>query len=180
VNSRRGGHYEWRMPEPMHPEHVEILSKFLAFFHEDPSIARDYAQELLDDADDRITSIKRAEKVGMDLAGIPTVQREPIPESESFFEAVRSGWGYPEIYQVTLDGERFYIFDSQLEGEFEVNGVSFRPSDVLWADSLDVVTDSELIDDARRAYNMRDQDGGRTTEATDELKKIMKKKKGRD
>jgi len=180
VNARSNGHFEWRMPEPMHPDHVQILQKFLAFFHEDPSIARDYAQELLDDADDRITAIKRAEKVGMDLAGLPTVQREPLSESQDFYETVADGWAMPEIYQVTLDDQRFYLFDSRLDGEFEANGVGFHTDDVLWADTLNVVTESSIIDDVRRAYNTRNQDESRTTEATDELKKIMKKKKGRD
>jgi len=177
VNSRRGGHYEWRMPEPVAPEHIDIIMKFLDFFHQDPEIARDYAQELLDDADDRITAIKRAEEVGMDINGIPSVERSPSQaDPADFYDAVTEGWHLPEIYRVEYDGEEYYTFESDLRGSFEAGGVQFYHDSVLYADSLDEV-DEVLASEVRSAFDARRSENNRQTEATEELKKIIKKKK---
>lgn len=177
VNSRRGGHYEWRMPEPVAPEHIDIVMKFLDFFHQDPEIARDYAQELLDDADDRITAIQRAEEVGMDINGIPSVERSPATtDPADFYDAVSDGWHLPEIYRVEYDGEEYYTFETDLIGSFEAAGVSFGYDSVLVADSLEPV-DEALRQEVRNAFEARRTDNNRQTEATEELKKIIKKKK---
>lgn len=180
VNSRGGGRYEWRLPEPMVPEHMEILVKFLRLFEQSPDAAREYAQEILDDADDRITSIKRAEAVGMDIDTVPTVTRSPHPESEDFYMAVSDEWAAPEIYRVNHDDGTFYVFQTRFEGgTFDISGYEFSPNDVLRADTLEPVDDSEYTDDIQRAFQRYDTDELRETEATDELKKIVKKKKGK-
>jgi hypothetical protein len=177
INSRGNGHYEWRMPEPMIGDHMEILVKFLRLFEESPDMAREYAQEVLDDGDDRITAIRRAEAVGMDIDGVPTVERDPYPETEDFFEEVSDEWAAPEIYRVNHDDGVFYLFESRIEDTFEVNGVEFSRDDVLLADSLDRIEDDELRDDITRAYQRHGHEEIRETEATNELKKIVKKKK---
>jgi hypothetical protein len=182
VNGRGGGHYEWRMPEPMVGEHMEILVKFLRLFEQSPDAAREYAQEVLDDADDRITSVRRAEAVGMDIDSVPTVERSPYsenPEAAEFYEAVEERWTAPEIYRINHDDGTYYIFESRLEGEFEVAGVTFTDRDILRADTLEAIEDAERRDDIRRAYNRHGNDEIRETEATNELKKIVKKKKGK-
>ena len=179
VNSRRGGHYEWRMPEPVAPEHIDIVMKFLDFFHQDPEIARDYAQELLDDTDDRITAIQPAEAVGMDISGIPAVERSAATaDPADFYEAVSDGWHLPEIYRVEYDGDEYYTFETDLVGGFEAAGVSFAHDSVLYADSLDAADEDEA-EEVRNAFDARRSENNRQTEATEELKKIIKKKKGK-
>lgn len=181
VNNRGGGHWEWRMPEPMVIDHIEVLVRFLRLFEQDADLAREYAQELLDNGDDRITSIRRAEKVGMDLDGVPDIYRQPHDnDPENFYDEVSSTWSLPEIYTVEMNGESFYAFQTDLRGQFRVCGIEFSHDDVLFADSLSRVTDTELRSDVVRALNNRNRgDGRRETEATNELKKIVKKKKGK-
>jgi len=179
VNHRGGGHYEWRLPEPMIREHMEIVVRFLRLFEQSPDEAREYAQELLDSGDDRITSIRRAERVGMDIDEMPTVQREPVTadsESEQFYQRVEDDWALPEIHTVEFGGESFYVFESRLSGEFEVMGIEFADDDILHALSLQPVDDA-MHEEIQRAYQ-RDENI-RKTEATTELKKIVKKKKGK-
>ena len=179
VNERGGGHYEWRLPEPVLPEHVGIIMRFLDLFVQDRDSAIDYAQEMLDDVDNRITAIRRAEAVGMDIDERPTVARERFEsDPESFYDEVESTWAAPEIYAVELRDDPFYVFDSdtlQSNAEFEIAGVTFTTDDVLYADSLEQVADPSVRDDVRAAYR-RDNQNPRETEATEELKKIVKKK----
>lgn len=176
VNYRGGDHWEWRLPEPMIPENISVLVEFLRAFEQSPEAAQEYAQRVLDDADDRITSIRRAESIGMDIEDVPSVRREqPECDPEHFYETVESEWYYPEIYTLEYNGDTFYLFESRLEGTFEVAGVQFSSNDILYADSLNAVDDSELHDTVRRAYRRRGEDM-RETEATEELKKIVKKK----
>lgn len=177
VNRCGHDHYEWRLPEPMVKEHVEILVNFLALFKQDTELAIEYAQEKLDDGDDRITSVRRAEAIGMDLDAMPDVRREPSPnDPENFYEAVATNWMLPEIQTVELHGNEYYAFDTRLTGEFEVEGVRFNSDDILHADSLEPVTDSELRQNVQSAFRRGNGDARRETQATDELKKIIKKK----
>jgi hypothetical protein len=177
VNRRGGGHYEWRMPEPMIPEHIEILVKFLRLYEQSPDEAIQYAQELLDEGDNRITSIRRAEAIGMDLEGMPIIEREPAEEDpENFYERVADDWAAPQIYTVEYAGQTFYTFESRMDGEIEIDGVRFNTDDVLYADSLNQVSEADLADNVRRALNRRGEQR-RETDATNELKKVLKKKK---
>lgn len=180
VNSRGGGHYEWRLPEPMTPGNVEVLAKFLRAFEQSPEAAREYGQRVLNDADDRITSILRAEAVGMDIGDIPLVNREPHPDDpENFYEEVASRSWLPEIHQVEYGSEHYYVFDTQMEGSWEVADVTFSHDDVIIASELEIPEDP-VVEEVRRAYDVTNRADGpeRETEATHELKKIVKKKKG--
>lgn len=180
VNSRGRGHYEWRLPEPMTREHVEVLQEFLRAFEQSPEAAREYGQRVLDEGDERITSILRAEAVGMDISDIPVVKREPHPEDpEHLFEEMDGVWYLPEIHQVEYNDTGYYVFDTEMEGEWEVSGVEFAHDSVLIADELEELNDPGLAEEIRRAFEARHRSDGpaRETEATHELKKIVKKKK---
>lgn len=180
INYRGGGHYEWRMPEPMTPGNVEIMMRFLSLFEEDPDLAVQYAQELLDSGDDRITAIKRADATGMDIIGEPTVAQEPASsDPEGFYEAVADEWAAPNIYTVRLDEAEFYLLDSDLQGEFAAAGQRVHTNDVLYADSLEPVEDNTIRGDVESAFERRHASNNRETPATEELKKVIKKKKGK-
>lgn len=179
VNERRGdGHYEWRLPEPMSPEHMGIIAKFLYIFEADPDVAIQYAQELLDDGDERITAIKRAEAVGMDIDNVPSVTRAEAPDDpENFYSKVADSWHLPTIHRVRTEGTDYYILESEIEDTFKVSGIEFSDGDVLYADSLEHA-DSAESNRIWRAYQQRSENT-RHTAATDELTKIIKKKKGK-
>lgn len=177
VNRRGGSHYEWRLPEPMMPENLEVVATFLRLFEQDPDHAIQYAQEILDDGDERITSIQRAEATGMDIDEVPTVRREPSPDDpQGFYESVASRWDAPEIYLVEVDGNHYYAFETSF-GTFEVDGLEVGNGDVIYADGLDYVSDEEEARVVNQAFNRRNAESSRRTEATEELKKIVKKKK---
>jgi hypothetical protein len=181
VNSRGRGHYEWRLPEPMSREHLEVLVRFLRLFEQDTEEAIRYAQEILDDADERITAVKRAEAVGIDIEGMPTIEREAAEQDpEHFYDEVSSEPFLPQIFRVDYRGTQFYTFETQMQNvDFEYAGVQFSDDSVLRADTLEHVVDESLRDDIRRALDRRGSEDTRETEATQELKKIIKKKKGK-
>lgn len=177
VNGRGNGHYEWRLVEPMIPEHINVLTTFLRVFEQNTEAAIEYAQERLDAVDDRITAVRRAEAIGMDMDEVPTVSRyQSDADPEAFYETIASDWTYPEIYTIEYSDSEFYTFETRFDGEMEAEGVRFHTDDVLRADSLDPVTDPDLESEVRRALNRRG-DTNRETEATEELKKVLKKKK---
>lgn len=177
VNARGRGHFEWRLPEPMVPSHISVLTEFLRAFEQSTDAAVQYAQEVLDDADDRITSLRRAEAIGMDIDEMPSISRSMADvDPEGFYETVESAWHLPEIYRVELDDVQFYALSSRLEGGIEIGDVQCRANDVLYADSLNPVETEELADRVRRALNRRGE-STRETEATEELKKVLEKKK---
>lgn len=178
INDRGAGRYEWRLPEPMTPEHLDIVVRFLKLFDYSTEKAIEYAQEVLDEGDDRITAIKRAEAVGMDIEEVPTVERERYAGDDSFFDMVRNTWAAPEIYHVEYLGEHYYVFDSEIDATIEAGPIEFHPEDVVRASSLEAVENDELADEVRTAFRRRNEGSPRETEATEELKKIVKKKKG--
>lgn len=178
VNNRGSGRYEWRLPEPVTVEHWEILAKFLTIFENSTEKAIEYAQEVLDDGDDRITSIQRAEAIGMDLDDAGRVMNEQYGgDPENFYEEVSSSWAAPEIYHVEYDDEHFYTFETNLDvDEFAISNVEFNPNEIFWAESLDPVQDDEYAEEVQRVAERVRRNNTRETEATDELKKIVKKK----
>jgi len=53
-------HYEWRLPEPMLPEHFGMVMHFLRLLETDGvEEARDYAYERVHEADDRLTAVQQ-------------------------------------------------------------------------------------------------------------------------
>lgn len=179
VNYRGSDHYEWRMPEPVDPAHFELIVKFLRLFEQDTEEAIQYAQETLDAGDDRVTAIRRAEAVGMDIEDRPSVRREPAGGTDDFYQEVEDAWGLPEINTVEFGSDSFYLLESRLDGEFEAAGVTFQANDLLYADTLESVEDPALRDEVRRAYNRRGDGEINESEVTDVVKDIVKKKKGK-
>ena len=143
-DSRGQNHYEWRLPEPMTPEHFELVVEFLEKFKfESPEAARDFAQELVQDGDKRLTSFKRAAEVGVeglaDETGMETPDvRRPLPNSRGqFYNAVKVDNSMPYIYVVDFEyGNTYYGFHSRHDRTFEVRGVEFDRDTVLKADNL--------------------------------------------
>lgn len=182
VNHRGHGHYEWRLPEPMAPDHIDILTTFLRAFEQSTDAAIEYAQEVLDNGDDRITSIKRAEKVGMDIENVPTVERRQDPnDPENFYERVVNAWHLPEIRRVEHQDTGFYILESSNydDGTFMFDGIPVPANGILYADSLEPVEDDVLRQEVNSILNRGSGQSRRETEATNQLKEIIKKKKGK-
>lgn len=185
VNSRGGDHWEWRTPEPMDPSNFGVVIRFMRLFEQDPDNAIEYGQELLNNGDERLTSIKRAEEVGMDIETRPTVVREPAEnDPDEFFQRVEGVWELPEIYHIVMpsadvDAEHFYAFDSRLNTTFQVGNVTANPDAVLYADTLEPVEDESVADEIRRSLNTRNRGAPRKTAATDVVKDAVKKKKGK-
>lgn len=180
VNHRGGEHWEWRLPEPMLPEHTELVSEFLRLFEQDPDAAATYAKDLLQDGDERITSIRRAEEIGLVVRDMNEILRTPFEDSESFFHEIEEDPGTPKIYRASLNDGEYYLFDTELSSEigYEVSGTSFTASDILRADTLECVEDSELENTIERAYEeyCRETRVNNENENTDYLKEIVKKK----
>lgn len=62
VNARINGdnHYEWRLPEPVMPDHFEMVMHFLRTLEIDGvDAAREYARERVEAADDRLTAVQQ-------------------------------------------------------------------------------------------------------------------------
>ena len=180
VNHRGDGHWEWRLPEPMLPEHTELVAEFLRLFEQNPDAAATYAKELLENGDERITSIRRAEEIGLVVRDMNEILRTPFEESESFFHEIEEDLAAPEIYRASIEDGEYYLFDTELssEIEYEVRGARFTSSDVLRADTLERIEDSELEQTVESAYRQycNETQVQNENENTDYLKEIVKKK----
>jgi len=68
VNKHRsggGGHFEWRLPEPMYPDHFRLLVDFIARFVRNPDEGKRFARDLVAEGDERLTAVRRAKKQGI-------------------------------------------------------------------------------------------------------------------
>lgn len=60
MNNYGTGHYEWRLPEPMYPEHLAMVMHFLRLVESDGvDAARDYAYDAVHSGDERLTAVKQ-------------------------------------------------------------------------------------------------------------------------
>ena len=190
VNHRSGDHYEWRLPEPMTPQHFRHLMKFLNIFEDDPDAAEDFAKWCLRRREDEITSILRAKTIGVptDFDSLPLVSRSRHPETERFYNDVNRASGLPYIYRVTYEGQDFYAFDTANDEyedrEWRVGGFGYEPVEftvdtVFYADDLSIIEDEEVVDPVRDAVSNRAEyqsHGDRNeTEATKTLKDVLDK-----
>lgn len=66
---RKGGvgHYEWRLPEPMPPEHFDLIVEFLVRFMDDTDEAAEWAENLVRSGDRRLTAFKRADAIEKEI-----------------------------------------------------------------------------------------------------------------
>jgi hypothetical protein len=176
--SRINGHYEWRMPEPMLPDHFEVVMEFVDRFVDDPKDARSFAKSVLDDeSSDVLTAVQRADAVGI---GNPTevkVLREPHPTTEGFYTAVRTASDMPYIKKVVIEGDAYYAFEGSADPPFDAQGVAFDTNTVFDATTLD-----RVFGQARaRVLDVLDNgDEANTTPATELLKEVAAKKKSWD
>lgn len=70
VNKHRSGgegHYEWRLPEPMYPDHFRLLVDFIARFMRNPDDGKQFVRELVMEGDERLTAIRRFKKIETEL-----------------------------------------------------------------------------------------------------------------
>lgn len=176
LNSRGGDHWEWRMPEPMTPDHFEETIKFLRLFEDNVEDAIEYGHELLDNSDS-ITSIERAHNVGMDANEGDTIRKQGVPTTADFFEEIESYWDAPEIYTVHYDNTPYYVFDSRLGGPIDVSGVTVSDGTVIRASDLTQVDDSSVRDSVWNFYQSNESNEPRESEATEVVKEVVKKKK---
>lgn len=174
MNSRGGSHWEWRLPEPMSRSHLEIVTEFLRLFKEDIGVAREFAEEMLEESDE-ITSVRRAQSIGEEILKPVTVTRDGHSETEEFFTQVRRDNSMPYIHRVDLEDASYYAFHSSLREEFSMNGISFDRDTILDARTLRPIQDPEThgrIESAIQNW----QETSRNPETTEYLKKIVQKK----
>lgn len=184
VHRVRNDHWEWRMPEPMTAGNMEIVARFLTLLEQDPDEATRYAQERLDAADDRITSLRRAEVIGIDVEDIPDVRARPYDDDPDFFRELSDEWAAPEIYYVEVpggdfDADEYFVTESQMAGEVSTLGYEVDANGVYYgdSDSLTPVEDPEIERRVRAALERYRSGSISQSEATDEVKKALKKKK---
>lgn len=74
VNRRSGnGHYEWRFPEPMLPEHFDMVLHFLRLLEVDGfDAAEEYARDAVYGNDQRLTVVQQHEILQDEVDGWPT------------------------------------------------------------------------------------------------------------
>jgi hypothetical protein len=153
---RGSDHYEWRLPEPMLPDHFALVMEFLQrLYFDGADEARSFAQELVANADERITAFRRAreigivERLGSDNPIRLTMTRTPSLENAEFFQRVRSAASAPYIYRARRHDEEFYVFVSPSGVEYtdDSSGVHVEHETVLRTDGLDEVTDDDILDD---------------------------------
>jgi len=184
----RNKHWEWRLLEPITPDHFDLVIEFMKRLKRDPDEARDYARDLVDNVDPRLTAVKRAQKIGL-VEKLETpddepsrgydVTRTPVRETRDWFDTVLNSSEAPYIYHVTDDDdEHYYVLYSEnysrSDDPFRFNGVQFQHDDALDADSLSPITDHALTAELQAAveHERRGMEHPRSptkTSATDEL-----------
>ena len=189
VNGRGGGRYEWRLPEPMTEENFQHVTRFLKLFAYDEDVAEEYAKHVLRTREDEITSIIRAQVIGIptDFESLPLVSQSSAPESESFFERIDSTMNTPRIYRVTIDGRDYYAFEAQQDqaddrwmvGGFGTPVIEFDSETVIHADTLELCEEPDEREEVIEAITDRDSclnhDEIKETPATKTLKDVMVK-----
>lgn len=190
-------HWEWRLLEPVTPDHFELVMEFVKKLKQDPVVAADFARGLVESGDDRLTAIKRAKEVNIvekvkeipdenqfDVArGFGPVGRSSVQADVDFYELVRSESHAPYIYSVRNEetDEGYYAmhtlnYDSS-DDPFVVDGCEFNHDSVLFADTLESVPESEAHEIRQAVDQYYDNNNSSTetqkSEATDELVKIL-------
>lgn len=66
------GHFEFRLLEPLHPDHFAMVMHFLRLLETEGVIeAEEYAYERVHDADERLTTVKHYQDLTEDVEGFP-------------------------------------------------------------------------------------------------------------
>lgn len=185
VNRVNDDHFEWRLLEPVTPDHFDLVLDFFEIFADEGiDEARDFARGLVDDFDHRLTAVKRAHALGIEdmlderrgssettqedfdiVRGTPANRRLDNPEAQGFYNEVYNASNAPYIYVVEdqASGDNYIAMYSENYSEsdnpFEFNGVQFQFDDVLDARDLSDVTtaQADAVYDAVGEY----RNGGR-------------------
>jgi len=176
------GHWEWRLPEPMGPDHFDLLMEFLERFHNDQSDAIEFAQDMVYSADERLTSIRRASAMS-DGIFVPIdvsntyILRHPVQDDDGreFYNAVQHNSTAPYIYRVDMDDESYYAFNSPELDTFHVEGFGeFSTEAVVHGEDLEPVDDSSIYDriEAAMSEKISPQNDVETSDATDVLREV--------
>jgi hypothetical protein len=172
VNSRHGGHYEWRLPEPQTVNHFENLMQFLdTLKSEGKQSALDFAKSVVTDGE--TTAIERAKRIGTDVEVEEpkadwNASRSGRPATSYFYDNARRSSSAPYIYKVSADDREGAPGCGEYYGFYTNNGASDRVmSDdgaievdgdtCLYADTLAPVpsgTVKEKVDEAIEEYRM--------------------------
>jgi len=186
-------HWEWRMLEPVTPDHFDLVMEFMETLRNDgASEARSFARSLVDDLDPRLTAVKRAQ--ALDIASEVEafdadepdqryqIDRSAVSETSEFFNEVYNASRAPYIYRVrdTETGAPYYVMYSNnydMTNDFEHAGISYDYNSVLDAESLTLVPGelaNRLREQVQRHRHGNRDSGGRfgstrTSDATDAL-----------
>jgi len=186
-------HWEWRMLEPVTPDHFDLVMEFMETLRNDGTDeARAFARSYVNDLDPRLTAVKRAQALDIeaeieafdtdDMGSRYQIDRNPIDETSEFFNAVYNASAAPYIYRARDEetGNVYYVMDSDnytSSDSFDIGGVSFDHNSVLNATTLSSAPRSEanrLREDVRAhrhgTNNSNSRFGStRTSDATDAL-----------
>lgn len=184
------GHWEWRLLEPITPEHFGIVMRFIELLRQEgPEEAGNYARTFVANACPALTAFRRAEACNLieeeddrnwSLSRVPY---EGTDESEELYQDLVQSPFTPYVYQVRCDDESYYGFYSEShDDDYEFPAVHFDEhlsvTDVIDAETLELVDDDETADNVRDYLELRraevvDGDGGDKTEETDVLEIAM-------
>jgi hypothetical protein len=169
VNRVNGDHFEWRLLEPVTPDHFDLVLDFFELFaNEGIDEAREFARGLVDDFDHRLTAVKRAHALGIEdmldqgrgssetdqedfdiVRGTTASRQLDNPEAQDFYNEVYNASNAPYIYVVEHQesGDNYIAMYSENYSEsdnpFEFNGVQFQFDSVLDARDLSDVTTAQ-------------------------------------
>ncbi len=166
VGPRSSGHYEWRLPEPMMPDHFELVVEFLRrLYYDSPAEARQFAMDLVTNADERLTAVRRAREIGLvdgtSLADgddlLWTTSRTPATDTSGFFAAVRASESAPYIYRVRRGETDYYLFVSHNDAVWTEpeSGIDCHDGMVIRADDLTSPDDAGVVQEIREAFDSR-------------------------
>lgn len=171
IPDQNGDHWEWRLVEPMTIENFKLLMRFIEILQtEGIEAAGEYAKHFVQSADTRVTSIRRASEIGLveqlqDEDEQVVIERAPYAtsdnvESEAFFESVVNNVYAPYIYHVTQGDNHYYaLFSESFENErtFRLESddgvfdeVELRANGVVNAETLDIITDSNTVEQVQQ------------------------------
>lgn len=159
--TEEGDHWEWRIVEPMTPEHFGLVMRFLEILkQEGGEAAAEYARTFVEGGCPALTAIRRAEACGLienvEEDGIEwTVSRTPYEGNEASGEFFEAAWQHqfgPYIYRVDRNDDAFYVFVSDNlndveDGPYERAGVMYDTSTAINAETLEPVDDDELTEE---------------------------------
>jgi len=117
--SRAGKHYEWRLPEPSIPRHMQHITGFLSRLHErGTDAAKEYAINKMKKQPDEITAIRRYKECRGGSGLIKSVSKDANGGNHSWFDTMRSDTKWADPLSVTLeDGTELYAIYTPMQSD---------------------------------------------------------------